>query len=489
MSFLFPSRTAPTGPGRVVVVHEAVPGEDDTGWRSSGIARRDLDGAVLERAMELSVWSYRRNPLASRIIKIHTAYMAGTGFGFDIRNPDVAAVVDEFWTAPRNRLDRHHRGFARDFLLFGEAHHPISADATGNLTVGVIDPVTIESVIRNPANNLILDSVKLKRGSHGEDYPPISIVHADPDPFSDTAGLLTGDVCTWLYDRIGAASRGVPYLLPSLDWLDAYDQVLWELLERTKAARAYFWDVEVMGDDVDIQKARDLWGDTPPRSGSVRFHTDAMKVSAAQPALGAYEDANTARVILRHIAAGAGVAPHWLGDPEDANRSTADSMDQPVLMSITDLQTLWKTNVLELVQAAVDRKVAAGMLNRLVDRHDDQGRPTGELVAARDVVEVVVPSITDDDVTAAAGALAQVALAIQALDAAPFPVIDGNIARRIVRQILPALGVPADELPDPDDDAVDDAADVEALESLYRQARRGRLDALLDEIARVDRVA
>lgn len=487
MSFLFPRPTVDTNP-RTVVVHEAIPNEDDTGWRTAGLTRRDLDGAVLERAMELSVWLYRRNPLASRIVKIHTAYMAGTGFGVEAANPDVAAVVDEFWHAPRNRLDRHHRGFARDFILFGEGHHPLAADDTGNVTVGVIDPINVEAVNRNTMNNLIIDSIRLKRNVVGGDPTNIPVLRADADPFSETAGLLVGDVATWLYDRIGAASRGVPYLLPSLDWLDAYDQVLWELLERTKATRAYFWDVMVTGDATDVDKAKAVWGTTPPRSGSVRFRTDAMAVTATQPSIGAYEDANTARLILRHISAGAGVAPHWLGDPEDANRSTAESMDQPVLMSIQDLQTLWRSNMLELVQAAVDRKVAAGMLPRTVERYNDRGQPTGEQIPARDAVDIVVPAITDDDVVAAAGALAQVALAIQALEATTVgPIVDLNVARRIVRQFLPALGVPADELPDPDDDNTD--RDAQALESLLRQAARGKLDALLDEIARVDQVA
>lgn len=485
MSFFFPDPQPE--PARLGTVREAAAIDPDLNqdqhlYRRYGTAQRDLLGYALNRAQNLSVHTYRSNPLANRIIKIHTTYMAGHGFALTCRNPEVQAVAEEFWNAPRNQLHINHRPFARDFLLFGEGIHPVGSDdaGTGATTVGFIDPTCVERIDRHPYNNMILDQIVLEADA-GRHREPLKIITSETNPLEDDAGLMIGDTFAWLHDRIGGASRGTPFLLPTLDWLDAYDQTIWELLERVKAVRAFFWNVKVQGGDDEVQDAKRIWGTTPPKSGSVRFMTDAMDVEAAQPQIGVVEDAAAARLILRHIAAGAGVAPHWLGDPEDANRSTAESMDAPVLRSLADIQETWKTQTEDMIRYAVDRKVAAGMLPRLLQPTDNLGNPAGDIEPARNLVQTQLPSITDDDIVAAAGALTSVAQAFLALDTAGYG--DPNLARQVIRQILPSLGVPADELPDPDADADDRIA--MALESITREAARGKLDALLTELAEV----
>jgi hypothetical protein len=477
----------PAGPAAVAAAHfEEATGSvnvdpDDDLYRSVSAGYRDLVGPLLSRAQTISVNLYRKNPLANRIIKIYTTYMAGEGFTVEAANPDVAAVVDEFWQAERNQMESNHRRFARDGLIFGEAPHPVAADETGNTTVGYLDPHSIDHVKTDPRNQLILTDLVLRRA--GGDEEKLRIVRRDEDPFSETAGLLAGDVFLWLHDRIGAATRGTPFLLPAVDWLDAYDQILWELLERTKAVRAFFWDVEVDGGATEIEIAKKEWGRTAPRSGSVRFRTPAIQVAASQPQLGAYEDVNTARFILRHIATAAGVAPTWIGDPEDANRSTAEQMDKPVLRALTDTQAQWKYNMERLLAYAVDQKIGAGMLDRVVERFDSTGQGTGDMQPASKLIKVTAPAITDDDVTGAAAALTSVAQAFMQLDV--IGIGDPETMRRIVRTMLPALGLPADELPDPDE--ADDRQIAQAVESIRRRAiASGKLPELEERLRKLD---
>lgn len=449
---------------------------DDDLYRNLGAGYRDLTGSILRRAQDISVDLYRSNPLANRIIKIYTTYMAGEGFALSCDNPEVQAIADEFWMAERNQMPLNHRRFARDYLLYGEAPHPVASDETGNTTIGYLDPRRIDHVTTSTLNQLLLEKVILTRGTDSEQR--LQIVRRETDPFANDAGLYGGDIFLWLHDRIGASTRGTPFLLPIIDWLDAYDQTLWELLERVKAVRAYFWDVEVDGGPTEIAQAQKLWGTTAPRSGSVRFRSKALQVSATQPQIGAYEDVAAARYLLRHIAVGAGLQPHWLGDPEDANRSTAQEMDKPILRSLEDIQGVWKSNSEAALRYVIDRKVAAGMLPRVVERYNEQGQPTGDMVPAADLVEVIVPQLTDDQMEAAAASLVQIAQAFVALDM--IDVTDRETLRKVVRHILPALGIPADELPDPD---ADDTTMSGALESIYKRAQRsGRLAELNDRL-------
>lgn len=439
-----------------------IDGDDDL-FRTTGAGLRDLTGNTLRRAQDLSVELYRKNPLANRIIKIYTTYMAGEGFALEAHNPDVQAAIDEFWDAERNDMAMNHRRFARDYLLNGEAPHPVATDDTGNTTIGYIDPQRIDHVNASSLNRLILESIVIRKQG-GEQI--LDIVRREQDIMDEDAGLLTGDIFFWLHDRIGAATRGTPFLLAAIDWLDAYDQTLWEMLERIKATRAFFWDVEVAGGADEIAAAKKDWGTTAPRSGSVRFRTEAIKISAEQPNIGTNDDVSAATYLLRHIATAAGLAPTWLGDPEDANRSTAEQMDKPVLRALEDTQGTWKAHMEELLRFVVDRKVAAGMLERIVERHDEQGNPTGDMVPASSLVEVVVPALTDDAIVDAATSLAQMATAFVQLDM--IDVVDRDTLRKVVRHVLPALGIPADQLPDPDDEETTDEEVLAALEALRR---------------------
>jgi hypothetical protein len=475
----------PAGPTYINHIEEAGPNyidKDDAYYRAYGATLRDLTGNTLRRAQDISVDLYRKNPLANRIVKIYTTFMAGEGFAINAANPDVQAITDEFWYAERNEMDLNHRRFARDWLLYGEAHHPVAVDETGNTTIGFIDPQRVERITTSDLNQLILESVVLLRGGTGEQQA-LQIVHRQTDPALDDLGLLTGETFAWLFDRIGASTRGTPFLLPIVDWLDAYDQTLWELLERVKAARAFFWDVTVEGGEQEVEDAKAVWGTTAPKSGTARFHTNAMTVEAQQPTLGAYEDVAAARYILRLISTGAGLAPHWLGDPEDANRSTAEQMDIPVLRALQDTQAQWKAQMEEALRFVVDRKVAAGLLPAVVPRYDEQGNETGEELPARELIEVITPALTDDEIEAAAASIAAVAGAFTQLDM--IDVVDRESMRKVIRALLPALGVPADELPDPEEEGNDEEAEelVAALESLRRRAERsGKLEELQERL-------
>ena len=438
---------------------------DDASYRRLGAAPRDLQGTTLIKAMDLSVALYRANPLANRIINIYRSFMSGTGFDISSTSPQVDAVVADLWKGPRNRLDRNHSNYTRDHLLMGETHLPVAADETGNLTVGYIDPVTVEKIHRDPTNNMLLTDIEVRAG-----LTPVpetlGIVRMNTDPTEPDAGLWKGQVCTWLFDRIAAGTRGTPFLLPVLDWLDAYDQILWELLERQKALRAHFWAVTVQGGDTEVEKARALFGTTAPRTGSVRYQTDAMKIDAVTPSLGTSEDVPAAQYQHRHIAAGVGLAPHWLGDPNDTNRSTAESMDVPVLRSLADTQDEWARNTVELAQVAVDAKVRAGMLASVLPVVDETGlQVRGSEKAAREHVKVTVPEIEDRKVAQAAGALASVAQAFVSLDM--LGAVSRDTVSLVVRQMLPALGIPAEELPDRD---ASPETEAQALESYRRYA-------------------
>lgn len=444
---------------------------EDAGFRLAGTPVRNLFDQVLRYAQNWSVHLYRSNPLANRIIRVYTSYCAGEGFRPWAANPDVQATIDEAWTAWRNQLHRNHRGYARDWLLFGEAAHPLRYDEAGHTTVGFADPNTIDRVDRHPENNMVLTTLWVKPAG-GSDPEPLSIVRPSLSLDRDGFGLLDGDALYWPYERIGASTRGFPLLLPTLDWIDGTDQNLWELLERQKAMRAFYWDVEVDGDATTVRDAQTLFGTAPPRSGSVRFHTANMRVQAISPQIAGGEDVRAATFLLRHVATGAGLAPHWLSEPEDANRSTAQQMDKPVLRSLTDVQAEWRLNMIDLLTFIVHRKVAAGRLPAVLPEHAADGRPLTDgdgqptMRPAAELVRLDVPEIDSDDVQQSTAALGNLVNALVAAVAADL--VNPEAARAAIRGMLPALGVQPEELPDVGDGEEAGAVDAALGEALDR---------------------
>ena len=174
-----------------------------------------------------------------------------------------------------------------------------------------------------------------------------------------------------------------------------------------------------------------------------------MEVTAESPTLGAAEDVKSMTYLLRHLAAGGGVAPHWLAEPEDANRSTAAQMDMPVLRGLVDTQAWWARNIGDMAAYAIDQKVRAGQLPAVLPVVKgrtvvpDSGQP------AKDHIEVVTPEIDEGRVERSAQTLAAVAEAFTPLET--LGAVGVDTITKVVHRLLPALGIPADELPDPDD--------------------------------------
>jgi hypothetical protein len=207
-------------------------------------------------------------------------------------------------------------------------------------------------------------------------------------------------------------TRGVPFLSPVLDDLDAYGQVLSNLIDRTALARYLVWDVTVNGtqDDVDaFVKARG--GLHVPRSGTVEVHNEGVTWSTKSAETGSYEDTNTTKAVLTNIAGGAGLAKTWLADPEDSNRATALSMAEPVRRRVGGVQQEFMDIQTEFARFVVDQAVRVGRLPRLVETKSLSGEPVK--VPPSQLVTITGPEVAAADSQLTASVLLNLATALE----------------------------------------------------------------------------
>lgn len=369
------------------------PLDGDAGWKRAGSRGRPVPDWTLEKSRMYSVASYRTNPMARAIIDTYTSFCVGdSGVTFQATNTDVRRVVEEFWTDPRNQVGQTQELALRSCLLLGETFRELmTGPLSGVVRYSPIDPSVIVDVQCHKGNPLWHERI-VYRSADGTEQ---SLTVAGVD---DSTGLRDGQAMFWApFRALETDVRSMPFMSPILDWLDSYDTVLSNLIDRTALARYMVWDVTVEGDQAAVDGYVSSRGGTHiPPSGSVEVHNSAIKWEAKNAQTGSYEDTNANRSVLTMIAGGAGLAKTWLAEPEDANRATSLTMAEPVRRRVAGVQQVWLGYQTEMTRFAVDRAVAAKRLPRMVQATDPKTGQTYD-IRAGDSVVVTGPEVAAAD--------------------------------------------------------------------------------------------
>lgn len=386
------------------------PVDNDSGYTQVGAGRREQPIWTTERSRSYSVAAYRSNPMARAIIDTYVSFVVGdSGLTYQVSNAEVAEVVRQFWTDPRNNIGGIQEALLRDHMLMGEtALELLVGGISGATRISPIDVSRVTGVELDRGNPLWPSRLLI-----GNDQA-LDVARID-----DLTGLRAGQVlffASWralITDR-----RGAPFLSPILDQLDAYDQVLNNLIDRTALARYLVWDVTIDGGQTDVDDfVRGRGGLHVPPSGTVEVHNSSVKWEPKTAQTGSFEDTNTLSSILTNVAGGAGLAKTWISDPEGANRATSLTMAEPVRRRIGGVQNTWIGYMTELARFAVDQAVAAGRIPAMVES-SDTATGTVQMVRAADTVTLAGPEIADADAQVTANVMLNLAQALDGLTTA-----------------------------------------------------------------------
>lgn len=376
-----------------------------------GGGAREVPERTREQARADSVAAYRSNPLGRAVIDTYVAFCVGdSGLTVQCPDPEVRRWIDAFWLDPRNDMPGGQELMLREKLLNGEGVEEMMVDPfTGVCRRSPIDGSRVVGVELLNGNSLWHDRLHVRMG-------PGSAIGLQVIGLDDISGLRHGEVFFWpMFRALQSDRRGFPLLAPVLDWLDAFDQLLGNLIDRTVVARYVALQYKFKGRD---QTWVDNWvaqrgGNQLPRSGTIEATTDDVEISPINAPLGSYEDVNTVQAIMTMIAGGVGLAKHWLGEPDQANRATSLTMAEPVRRRIKSVANAHVAHVTEMLRYVVDQGVAAGRVPRFVSMEGAGGELLS--VPAADTVQVTGPQIAAADAQINATVLQLLA---QALDTA-----------------------------------------------------------------------
>ena len=342
---------------------------DPEGWkwrRMSQHVDRTLPSFTQERSIEIAYYLWRSNPLARRIIELQVDHIVGDGIRVRAKDPTVQAWLDDFCNDPVTAFHRKFPDRVRYLSVFGEQILPTYVhEASGKVRLGYIDPAAVESIRLDDQNaEIVRDIVVRNPGGSGEPTV-LPVVN-----WNDETGYREGKAVYWAINRPPNSTRGASDLLSQVDWLDALDQYLIGTVDRILLQNLTFVDLEVQGADEktlkDMQKAY-----SHLKPGTVRARNEKMKAQFLSPEIDGRDIADVGRILTNWCGVRAGYPPHWLGQPGETNRATADAEGVPALKSLRSRQRVIRSMIGDLFDYVIDQAQKAGTIAPDVDRSFD----------------------------------------------------------------------------------------------------------------------
>lgn len=303
---------------------------DDNLYRGISQSYRDLSPLKFERALQISMYLWEKDPVAQQIILKPIEAIQNAGISFQAEDEAVQSFIDEFWDHPITGFRQQFWELWRDIKLMGEGCWPVSVnEMDGSIELGFIDPINIDRVKMVPGNARVPDKVVLKADSLGRKQ--------EFDVIRMRNGKLQGDVFYFPINKPVNSTRGRPTLLALMDWIDLYDQAMFNDAERWALMRLFVFDLEMEGkNDEEIRDwLRKRFPDgKPPKPGTIFGHNEKVKLNAVTPDLKANDATTQAMAVLGHIAGGSGL-PRWmLGFTGEVNQGVARETMRPVIWKI-----------------------------------------------------------------------------------------------------------------------------------------------------------
>jgi hypothetical protein len=370
--------------------------------QSRQAAYRDLPLMTHERMQQVAYFLYLTNPMAQWQINMMKDYVIGEGVTLKAKDEQTQAVVESWWKDPVNNWPIKLENKVRELSLYGEQCWPVFiAEGTGRVRLGYLDPFLIQDVILDPDNAEQAIGVVTKSRVTGIDMPErrfktiLAITDDELTPMAqrERARFTDGECFYFSVNKVSNASRGWSDLLAKADWLDGYEQFLFQRLERSDLANRIVFDLTLQG---FTQEQINAFMKTfaLPRPGGVHAHNEKVTLNPVAPDLKAHDASVDARLFKHQCLAG--MPEHWFGGGGDVNRATAGEMDEPTFKMLGSRQRLWKGILEEGVGFAIRQAKAAAALPQSAD----------------ETVQAIFPEMVAADLTKLGDMLGQVATAV-----------------------------------------------------------------------------
>lgn len=396
---------------------------------------RDLNPLMHERMQAVAFYLKSTTPFGKRIVEVITSYVVGEGFKPAATDATVQEVLQQFWEDTVNNMGASSRDWCDELTTFGELCIPVAVNpVSGKVRLGYIDPMQIDSVEYGAIETgnglqpiLIPVAVILKRKQGETIGQRLEIISMDEDPSSETFGQLKGDCFYSAINKAKGASRGLSELFSLADWIDVFDQMMFDFADRVRFLNAFVWHYTITGaGEPELKRWTDKVTKNPPKQGSVQVTNENVKIEAQTPSFQGADMSEATRAIKLYGLGGAGLPAWFFADPVDSNRSTADEMTGPTGKKLTDRQNHLRALMQKVVVFVIQQGIYHGVLPEGIDT----------------TVTIQTPDLMIKDLDKAASTMAAVVNAVSIMEENGY--IQSKTAARASHAVLTQIGVEVD---------------------------------------------
>jgi hypothetical protein len=352
-------------------------GEDPGFRRITSLATlRDLNPLMHDRMLQVCYFLFVTTPFGKRIVEILAEYALGKGLTVTAKDPRVQKVIDDFWKDDVNRMDENVEQWFNELTIFGELCTPVAVNpVSGRVRMGYIDPMNIDTIqfaematSDGTASINVPFAVRVRREVGEVLQKPMLLIRRVEDPNQEKFGRLDGECFYWTLNKVKSASRGFSEIFALADWLDLFDQMIFDFGDKVRFLNSFVWHYIFEGaDEKKVAEYKDKLTKDPPKQGGVLVTNEKIKVEAQTPDFKGQDMAAGAQMVKKYGSGGAGIPLVLLGDGDDANRASATEMNAPFTKKIQRRQNGLARSIEDVLDFVIECAQNAGVLPMTVD--------------------------------------------------------------------------------------------------------------------------
>ena len=344
-----------TNPAALAAVSVQV--DDSPGWQSLTGGPNDRDAAEIQELYQDALIAWRKNPMAKRIVDVTTDFCLGDGLTPEATG-QIGSFLSRWWDHPKNHMDLRLPELTDELTRAGDLFITLHRNPVDGLSY--VRAIPKDRIIR-------IDTLP-------NDWETEIAFHQVTDsggtnkwPAHGAAGSEEAEAVMVHYkiNRVVGATMGESDLATLLPWLLRYSRMLEDRVRLNWAIRAFLWIVTVPSAKV---RAKQEQYRTPPDGGSVVVKDDAETWEAITPNLHAYDAQWDLKAVRQMIDSGAGIPPHWRGEPTDVNLATATAMERAASRHLRRRQLFLQHMTIDLAHIAYTRAYQIAKVRAKPDR-------------------------------------------------------------------------------------------------------------------------
>jgi hypothetical protein len=197
----------------------------------------------------------------------------------------------------------------------------------------------------------------------------LPIVRTCEDVNDPAFGTLQGECFYHTINKAKSASRGFSELFNLADWIDVFDQMMFDFADKVRLTNAMVWHyVLTGGDEKSVNQFKDNLTKNPPKQGGVYVTNEKVSMEPKTPEFHGADMTEIAGALKKYGMGGAGLPGTFFADGDDANKASALEMNAPAVKKFKGRQKNMNELLTGILNYVIDRAVQTGVLPKTIER-------------------------------------------------------------------------------------------------------------------------